>query len=346
MEGQQTSEVETSPSAEKGAGDQKELQPSNEAGKGNDVDDELEELLESALSDFGSSKSTGPKSTPFAEASSTASLSSKVTNSVDETDKGSTPSASASAQDPNNDEYSKLDEMLKPILEKDPQLREHWQKLSESCNKAANAKSDEEFESSFQETLQNLVQSAQNIATDSEVSDDELARIWSSLGMQGANPEAGNQLPPDFGRLFSGEAAGGGPEFMHLITNMMQNFLSKELLYPALKDLSGKYPEWLTENKDKISSDDLRRYERQLDLMENVCKEYEEEQESDSAQVKQDRFKRILDLMQEMQKCGAPPTDLVADVPEIGTPDFTQLGAGFPPMNPNATDPNQQCSIM
>lgn len=33
---------------------------------------------------------------------------------------------------------------------------------------------------------------------------------------------------------------GAMPDFMPLVTNMMQNLLSKELLYPALQDLSTK----------------------------------------------------------------------------------------------------------
>lgn len=43
---------------------------------------------------------------------------------------------------------------------------------------------------------------------------------------------------------------------------MMQSLLSKEVLYPSLKDILEKFPEWLRENESKLSPADKERYEQ------------------------------------------------------------------------------------
>lgn len=60
------------------------------------------------------------------------------------------------------------------------------------------------------------------------MSEEELAKMWSKMGLgEGVNP---GSLP----------GAGMLPDIMPLVTNMMQNLLSKDILYPALTDLSAK----------------------------------------------------------------------------------------------------------
>lgn len=59
-------------------------------------------------------------------------------------------------------------------------------------------------------------------------------------------------------------------EFLPFMQGMMQSLLSKEVLYPSLKDLVEKYPQWLEEKKDTLSSEDFTRYSKQLELMEKV----------------------------------------------------------------------------
>lgn len=79
------------------------------------------------------------------------------------------------------------------------------------------------------ETLKHLSENARNLAEGSEISDEELSRIWSNL----TTPETNEQ--------FKASAAAASehmlPEMMPLIQNMMQSLLSKDILYPALKDL-------------------------------------------------------------------------------------------------------------
>lgn len=184
------------------------------------------------------------------------------------------------------------------------------------CYSAENG-SEEDFEKSLQDTLKKMTENVQSLPNNTDIPDEELAKIWANLGMNGGESGASNGVLPDI---------------MPLVTNMMQNLLSKDILYPALKDLTDKYPAWLHQNSSKLSDEDLKRYEKQLQLMRQVCHEFEAESPDDSDATKKERFQQILTTMQAMQECGSPPKDLVGDVPEMGSPelDFSKI-PGFNP---------------
>ncbi|KAI8433241.1 hypothetical protein MSG28_015317 [Choristoneura fumiferana] len=93
-----------------------------------------------------------------------------------------------------------------------------------------------------------------------------------------------------------------GNMFLPFMQGMMQSLLSKEVLYPSLKELVDKYPAWLEENKGKVSQDEYDRYCKQQELMLQVCSELEPEQESDPDDVKRKRFEVVLDLMQKIER--------------------------------------------
>lgn len=86
------------------------------------------------------------------------------------------------------------------------------------------------------------------------------------------------------------------------IFGMMQNLISKELLYPALKDLLPKFEDWL---KKDLSEDDRQRYTKQKDLIREMVETFE-----DDSLTPQQMFERNLELMERMQALGSPPSDL------------------------------------
>ena len=182
---------------------------------------------------------------------------------------------------------------------------------------------EEEFEKSLNDTLKNLTENAKTLADGGGLDDDELAKIWGKLGADISN----------------GGANGNLPDIMPMVTNLMQNLLSKSVLYPALKDLTEKYPQWLKENKETLTDEETKRYSHQLDLMLAVCKEFEAEAPNDPESVKTERFQRILSVMQQMQECGSPPKELVGDVPDFNSPGFD-----FPKI-PGLGGDGGQCSI-
>lgn len=100
-----------------------------------------------------------------------------------------------------------------------------------------------------------------------------------------------------------------------IVETMMQQLLSKEILHEPMKDIVEKYPKWLEDNKDKISKEEYERYNNQLELMVKLIEVYENDPEN---------MTKIFDIMQSMQECGQPPSDLVQDiVPDL---DLSKLG--------------------
>ncbi|XP_050678172.1 peroxisomal biogenesis factor 19 [Leptidea sinapis] len=152
----------------------------------------------------------------------------------------------------------------------------------------------DEVSAAISQTLQSLNSNTEALKT--PFSEQDLAGMFSNFNM--ADADSGQD----------------GNMFVPFMQGMMQSLLSKEVLYPSLKDLVEKYPAWLASNKGKVEPADYERYEKQFELMTKVCSELEPEQESDSDDVKRRRFQVVLDLMQKMQDLGQPPTELVGDI--------------------------------
>jgi len=104
-------------------------------------------------------------------------------------------------------------------------------------------------------------------------------------------------------------------EFLPFMQGLMGSLLSKDMMYPSLKEMCEKYPKWLKDNEGKVSDEDRERYQKQLGLMQEACKEYEAEKEDDSEEVVGQRFEKLIAIMQQMQMCGRPPEELIGSLP-------------------------------
>ena len=47
---------------------------------------------------------------------------------------------------------------------------------------------------------------------------------------------------------------------------MMESLLSKDLLYPPLKELRDKYPDWLADNRQTLSASEFQRFNKQYQV--------------------------------------------------------------------------------
>ncbi|CAB3233861.1 unnamed protein product [Arctia plantaginis] len=205
--------------------------------------------------------------------------------------------------------FSKMAEAAAQVLKPDGSTEEP---TVTTDNPAIQEKVDE-VSAAISQTLKNLNTNSENLQT--PFSDTDLANMFANFNV--------------------GEGGQDGNMFVPFMQGMMQSLLSKEVLYPSLKDLVDKYPTWLAENKGKIDQAEFERFEKQQQLMNQVCNELEPEQESDPDDVKRKRFETVLDLMQKMQDLGQPPTELVGD---IGAP---PQGFVAPPQGDAS-----QCSVM
>lgn len=96
---------------------------------------------------------------------------------------------------------------------------------------------------------------------------------------------------------------------------MMQQLLSKEILHDPMKEIGERYPRWLEDHKASLSTEDYTRYSHQYELIKDLNEVYE----NDST-----NFNKIVELMQKMQECGQPPSDIVQEL----APDFDLASLG------------------
>lgn len=117
------------------------------------------------------------------------------------------------------------------------------------------------------------------------------------------------QLKAELPNIDPEEARAKMNESVPQIFDLMQNLLSKELLYPALKDLSPKFDEWLMKNGSTLSKSDKRRFRKQRDIINEIIEVFDDE-----SMEPQHSFEKNLELMEKMQSLGSPPEELT--VPE------------------------------
>ncbi|XP_018013419.1 peroxisomal biogenesis factor 19 [Hyalella azteca] len=139
-----------------------------------------------------------------------------------------------------------------------------------------------DFQNLLAEAMQQMAQNKE--AFQSMPSADELSQMMASLGVGGGEDQ-------------DTEAAGG---LMGLMQSMLENVLSKEIIYPPIKEIVVKYPDWLADNRSRVAAADFDRYSRQYDVMREIVDLFESESESDSDEVKAKRFEDLVALMQKV----------------------------------------------
>ena len=102
-----------------------------------------------------------------------------------------------------------------------------------------------------------------------------------------------------------GGASAHQQEFLPVLESMMKSILSKDLLYPPLKDLCDKYPEWLADKRTQLSEEEYKQYNNQFQVAQQIVQLFEQ-------QENQQDFNKILELMQTMQTYGHPPKELIS----------------------------------
>ncbi|KAG6431817.1 hypothetical protein SASPL_109902 [Salvia splendens] len=127
------------------------------------------------------------------------------------------------------------------------------------------------------------------------------------------------------------EELAGTQDMESIVETMMQQLLSKEILYEPMKEIGERYPTWLEENKAKLTDEEYTRYSNQHQFIKDLNQVYEAEPEN---------FNKIVELMQKMQECGQPPNDIVQEL----APDFDLSNLGQ--LSPEMFESQQNCSIM
>lgn len=248
---------------------------------------ELNELLDSALADFEK------LSVPNIEQDNAASISAsqKQTDKCEtseKTEKDWTEDFFKQTIDQMDKNLQNFAESLKNGDDELNELKSVLQKLEQAGNVADGEDNiSAEFESAISQVIKSLSVPNENVQSDADC----LAAMLGQTSLDG-----------------------DGGDVLNFMQGMMQQLLSKEMLYPTLKEVLDKYPAWLEEHKATLSSSDLQKYTKQLELLQKVCSELEKEKEDDPKDVRQSRFETIMSLMQEMEKFGCLPLELASTV--------------------------------
>ncbi|XP_057804623.1 peroxisome biogenesis protein 19-2 isoform X2 [Salvia miltiorrhiza] len=139
----------------------------------------------------------------------------------------------------------------------------------------------------------------------------------------------GDPMMEDWVKQF--EELAGSQDMESIVETMMQQLLSKEILYEPMKEIGERYPTWLEENKGKLTDEEYARYSHQYQFIKDLNQVYEAEPEN---------FNKIVELMQKMQECGQPPNDIVQEL----APDFDLSNLGQ--LSPEMFESQQNCRIM
>jgi len=123
------------------------------------------------------------------------------------------------------------------------------------------------------------------------------------------------------------ETEAGGPDsedgdLSKMFLGMMEQLTNKDMLYEPMKELDGKFPEWLAkqEKASKLPGDDMKRYRNQSVIVKEIVGKFEEQGYSDE----DPRCREFVwERMQKMQNEGSPPEDLIANP-------FPGIGGGLP----------------
>lgn len=200
-----------------------------------------------------------------------------------------------------------------------------------SSSKSAN------FQDTIAATMNRLKASDKNAKASTSSGGDgpgpeELARLLSALG----GGEGGKGMPQMNELLKSlGDLDGDGADnegIASMLENMMSELMGKEVLYTPMKDMDKQYPEFLAGEKfQKLSQEDKDRYTKQAGIVKELVQTFEDPSWEDEPELpagadpstrppvspaQQARNKKVQDLMNAMQDCGAPPDEIVGDLPE------------------------------
>lgn len=289
---------------------------------------DLDDLLDDALDDFADEVS--------------AAQASEMSNVQQE--------AAATAAATQHNEDNKLQENMAKFLE-DAQNPE-FQKVLEQAFRELGTDAD----------MENIEQLLGSLKTDDSQTetDDVNAGVAKTLqnmakavedmeGVGTAQVEAmGEDMMAEMMKKF--EEMGEKNDFQDLVDGMMQQLLSKDVMYDPMKQICERYPEWLAEKESLLSKEDYERYGKQYQYFQQIVAVYESEP---------DNYARLSELMQEMQETGQPPSEIVKDLApglqfdDEGMPIMPNMGpgmfpgmAGMPGMPLGGAPGQEQCSIM
>lgn len=149
-----------------------------------------------------------------------------------------------------------------------------------------------------------------------------MSRLRESDQTATSNASQANEM--DFEKLMEalGNVSGAEGEegVAAMLENMMSELMGKEVLYEPLKELRDKYPAYLANPPAQLSAEDRSRYEEQQRIVNAVVATFDDPKFDNGTETEKAALKsKVQGLMNDMQDQGAPPQEIIGDLPpELG----------------------------
>lgn len=168
--------------------------------------------------------------------------------------------------------------------------------------------------------------------------DESINRLLDGIN-QAASSSTPQQMPPNIdpsqlehlseqmmGSLMNDfEQLNSSQDSNDVVDGVMKQLLDKELMYEPMKEVCTRYPKWLAENKDRLSTEEYQKYGTQYQYFQRIVRLYETDPGN---------FDRLMELMQDIQEYGQPPVEIIKELaPELqfdeeGMPVMDPMGGG------------------
>lgn len=118
---------------------------------------------------------------------------------------------------------------------------------------------------------------------------------------------------------------------------MMEQLLSKELMYEPMKQVTDKFPAWLQQHKATLSLEEWEQRHTQYKVFQELVQVYE----SDSGDGNNNKTERLMELMQQVQEYGQPPAEIIQEIApglQLDNEGMPTMMEGMPPFGAEAGD--------
>lgn len=190
------------------------------------------------------------------------------------------------------------------------------------------------YESTFRATQNGEIKSASDTSPLSDVQStgkpiniDEAVKLIAEGPKQGPSPENTSDMADAEEMMRNmmktiGEGGAEGGAFDGVLEELMGNMFTKENLEGPITDIISKYPQWLNENKHKLSAAELSNYSKQYQCFQRMGRMLEADKVDSTG---------LMDIMAEMQSYGDPPPEIAGN---LLPPGFDGAGGDkLPPMS-------------
>lgn len=225
--------------------------------------------------------------------------------------------AKTSADEPLNDEFkTNIEDLIKDLNIEDPDTKVQFEQLVKQ----------------FEEERKDEVEAAQNPQNFDNVMKETMERLKKSgdtIDEQIKNDQASGKPEDMLTQLLAGLGGPGGPggdgdlDMSKLLIDMLEQLSSREVLCEPIKDLHTKFPDYLKENKGKISEEQFENYTKQYEISGEIVAIFDAPDYNDEDKEKRDKVNSLLESLQDL---GQPPSDLVGDANDF--PGLGGIGGG------------------